>query len=118
WQERRSPGVVPGFDHFSLPTRPDQHVGTVAFDTPLFDAAVIILHIQENEHVRIGPFHIGYDALHVDRMLHVVRRARMVSQERPRNHKRAYDENERNDESVFHGNTLRFGDRSSPVWML
>ena len=71
--------------HFQRPlgeSAPQHDVGAAAFDHPIGDGAVRILHVDVNPGVRIDPFHLGDRSRQMDRLAAVELRLKRVM--RPR----------------------------------
>src|SRR5690242_10417428 len=47
--------LISFLDHVLLPADPGQHVGAIRFDAPLLDFPFVILYVQTDKYMRIGP---------------------------------------------------------------
>src|SRR5579871_3737196 len=66
----------------TVPAGPLQNGGGQSFDGPVYDLAVVVLHVEKNLAVGVGPVEFRHRSLEGDGMLHVVIGAAMVCEDR------------------------------------
>jgi hypothetical protein len=77
-----------------------------SFDRPIHDFVVLILYIQKNLAVRIGPEEFRHGALEGDGMLHVVIRPAVVRERWDTNEQKANQQTKTDYSHIFHAAPL------------
>src|ERR1700730_12103313 len=77
-----------------VPTIAVQNAGTLRFNSPIHDFALVILNVEKNLDMRIGPHYFGHGSRNRDGMNLVVSHISMVRQERTAKGQKTYDQGE------------------------
>ena len=84
--------LIAGLDGSPGPVIPPQDAGTLAFDRPIHDRALVLFHIQKNLAMRIGPHEFRHRSRDGDPMLFVVSGISVVRPRWAANHKQTCDQ--------------------------
>src|ERR1700730_3857404 len=77
-----------------VPTIAVQNAGTLRFNSPIHDFALVILNVEKNLDMRIGPHYFRHGSRNRDGMNLVVSHISMVRQERTATGQKTYDQGE------------------------
>src|ERR1700674_4406708 len=84
--------MVPWLDGTPGPAIPVQNARTLRFDGPTYDIAFVVLHVEINLAVRIGPHEFRCSPFDGYRMIPVVSGIPVVRRHRAANHQKAHDQ--------------------------
>src|SRR5882762_6880623 len=84
--------LVSLFDRTLVPAIPVQNAGALRFDTPTYDFSLVVLDVEKNLDMRIGPHYFRHSPRDSDRVNFIVSHISVVRHHRAAKHQKAHDQ--------------------------
>jgi hypothetical protein len=86
--------LVSRLDRTFVPAISVENAGTLRFDTPTYDFSLVVLDVEKNLDMRIGPHEFRHSPRNRNRVNFVVSHIPVVRQQRAAKHQKAHDQGE------------------------